>query len=84
MRASDASHQMPNSEKPKPTENTIGTTATSGAPSANVNAATGHASVSISPVNIGRRGRQRIPTSAPTTAPPPATLSSTPNTPAPP
>jgi len=81
-RASDVSHQMPNSANPNPIASATAITTASGACSAKAVAIAGHGSTSSSPTYIGRRGRQRIATSAPSTAPPPATLSSTPKMPA--
>ncbi len=81
-RASAVSHQIISSEKPNPVANANTTTTDTGAPSANSPSWTGQASVRIKPVASGCRGRQRSAISAPITAPTPATLSSTPNTPA--
>jgi hypothetical protein len=73
---------MPNSANPNPIASATAITTASGACSANAVAIAGHGSTSNSPMYIGRLGRQRIATSAPSTAPPPATLSSTPKMPA--
>jgi hypothetical protein len=81
-RARAVSHQIINSEKPNPVANASTTTTATGAPSANIPSWTGQASVRIRPAANGCRGRQRSAVSAPMTAPTPATLSSTPNTPA--
>jgi hypothetical protein len=83
-RASAVSHQIIRSEKPKPLANTTTATSATGVPSANRPFCTGHAITSSSPASSGRAGRQRRPIKAPATAPTPARLSSTPNTPAPP
>ena len=79
-RASAVSHQMISSENPSPLANAHGTTSPSGAPSANTPLWTGHASTSSMPAISGRAGRHRTPTSAPSTAPRPTTLSSSPKT----
>jgi hypothetical protein len=81
-RASAVSHQIISSEKPKPVIAAATTTSGSGAPSANARHCTGQASTSSIPARSGRRGRQRMATNAPMTAPTPAHASSSPNTPA--
>jgi hypothetical protein len=79
--ASDVFHQIPNNEKPNPVANANTITTGSGARNANAAPIIGQPSASSRPVRSGRAGRQRIATSAPTTAPAPARLSSKPNTP---
>jgi hypothetical protein len=80
--ASAVFHQIISSENPNPVPSAPAATTASGACSASEAPITGHASASTSPVRSGRAGRQRIASSAPSTAPAPARLSSTPNTPA--
>ena len=83
-RARAVSHQIINSPKPQPVANPHAITSASGAPRANTPHCNGHSRHSTSPVSNGRVGRQRTLTSAAHTAPTPATVSITPNTPAPP
>ena len=83
-RASAVSHQIIVSENANPVANANGITTASGAVSASAAAIIGQTSTIINPTRNGCSGRQRIPTSAPITAPSPPMLSSTPKTPAPP
>jgi len=76
--ASDVSHQIPNSAKPKPIATVSTITIASGACSANAVAIAGHRNTISRPAYIGRRGRQRTAISAPSTAPTPSALVSTP------
>ena len=83
-RTSAVSHQISNSANVSPTLNASRMTVVNGCRVANDRSCSGHASTSARPSISGRLGRQRIPISAPSTAPTPAIDSSTPNLSAPP
>jgi hypothetical protein len=84
LRTSAVSHQISNSAKVSPTLNASTITVTNGCRVANDRSCSGHASTSASPSINGRLGRHLTPINAPSTAPVPATDSSTPNLSAPP
>jgi hypothetical protein len=83
-RTSAVSHQISNRANVSPTENASESTITNGCRVANARSCNGHDRISANPSINGRFGRQRIPISAPSTAPAPATDSSTPNRSTPP
>jgi len=83
-RTSAVSHQISNSANVNPTLNASTITAANGWSVANARSWSGQLRISARPSISGRFGRHRIPITAPSTAPEPATDSSTPNRSAPP
>jgi len=81
---SAVSHQTSNSANVSPTLNASTITVANGCSVENARSCSGQLRISARPSISGRFGRQRIPISAPSTAPAPATDSSTPNRSAPP
>jgi hypothetical protein len=83
-RTSAVSHQISNSANVSPTLNASTITIANGCRVANDRSCRGQLRTSARPSISGRFGRHRIPIRAPSTAPPPAIDSSTPNRSAPP